>query len=577
MRLFREGKMDLSSATKIESIAHHGLIAALGKILKIEEKINSRLPLQDRDESVTRGQSVMAMIINGLGFIERRLYMVQDFFSDKPVERLIGNNVTYEKLNDDNLGRTLDAIYDYNATKLFSEIAFEIGLEHNAMSKFAHLDTTSISVEGEYNREVIDTQGDGANFHITHGYSKDQRKDLKQLVLSLTTMGPASIPIWLETLSGNSADKENFIKTIESAKKFQEELKKSEPFVWVADAALYTKDKLLSKGNSVLWLTRIPETITEAKVLVQKNKDELTWIDLGNGYLICPQESNYGGVKQRWILVFSEQAFKKEINTVAIMLKKKEEALKSAIKKFGKEIYYCEKDANKAFTKFEKRNPLFKLESKIVRIEGQAEGKRGRPKEEDKILKGFKVEVEYTANEAEVLKHENARGKFILGTNDFDIARLPDTMILNEYKNQSKTEGSFRFLKDPSFFASEVYLKKPERIQALMFVMGLCLMIYNVGQYHLRKILEETKETVPNQLGKQTKKPTLKWIFQCFRSLSVVKIFNEDGSIVTQFIANMKELHKKIISFFGKIALNIYGFDGDQTSGNILEYKLLLA
>ncbi|MFH2031589.1 MAG: IS1634 family transposase, partial [Bacteroidota bacterium] len=370
----------------MESIAHHGLIAALGKILKVEEKINSRLPLQDREDSVTRGQSVMAMIINGLGFIERRLYMVQDFFSDKPVERLLGENVTCEKLNDDNLGRTLDAIYDYNASKLFSEIAFEIGLEHNAMSRFAHLDTTSISVEGNYDSEGIDTQG-GANFHITHGYSKDHRKDLKQLMLSLTTTGPASIPIWLETLSGNSADKENFIKTIESAKKFQEELKKSESFVWVADAALYTKDKLLSKDNHTLWVTRVPETISEAKVLVQKNKEEVIWINLENGYSISPQESNYGGVKQRWVLVFSEQAFKNEVNTVEIVFTKKEEILKSAIKKFEKEFYYCEKDAIKAFKKFIKKHPLFILKSKIVRIEGQADGKKGRPREENKVLK----------------------------------------------------------------------------------------------------------------------------------------------------------------------------------------------
>ncbi|MBF0361941.1 MAG: hypothetical protein HQK49_13075 [Oligoflexia bacterium] len=54
-------------------------------------------------------------------------------------------------------------------------------------------------------------------------------------------------------------------------------------------------------------------------------------------------------------------------------------------------------------------------------------------------------------------------------------------------------------------------------------------MIYNVGQYHLRKILEETKETVPNQLGKGTQRPTLKWIFQCFRSLAVVKIVDADN------------------------------------------------
>ena len=117
-----------------QNMDHHGIVAAIGKNLGIIEKVNKRLPLQDREENISRGQSVMAMIINGLGFTERRLYMVADFFRSKPVELLLGNGVTADKLNDDNLGRTLDAIYQYGTSKIFSEIAFEIGLEHNAIS-----------------------------------------------------------------------------------------------------------------------------------------------------------------------------------------------------------------------------------------------------------------------------------------------------------------------------------------------------------------------------------------------------------------------------------------------------------
>ncbi|MBF0361484.1 MAG: hypothetical protein HQK49_10750 [Oligoflexia bacterium] len=101
-------------------------------------------------------------------------------------------------------------------------------------------------------------------------------------------------------------------------------------------------------------------------------------------------------------------------------------------------------------------------------------------------------------------------------------------------------------------------------------------MIYNVGQYHLRKILEETKETVPNQLGKGTQRPTLKWIFQCFRSLAVVKIVDADNSVIKEFIANITELHKKVISLFGETAMHIYGFDNNKKSGKLLDHKLLL-
>lgn len=556
---------------------HHGLVAVIGKMLKIENKIDSRLPMQNRKDSLTRGQSVMAMVINGLGFIERRLYMVQSFYKNKPVEKLLGKGVTYEKINDDNLGRTLDAIHEYGESKLFSEIAFEIGLEHKALTRFAHLDTTSISVEGEYDSAGAEIEK-GGNFKITHGYSKNHRPDLKQLVLSLTTTGPASFPVWLEALSGNSSDKENFIHTIEASKKFQEQLRMQQSFAWVADAALYTKDKLLSKGNTIIWVTHVPETIKEAKEIVQKDQKEYEWVNLNNGYSITPIESNYGGVKQRWILVFSEKAFENECNTVKLMFERKEEALKSAIKKFAKEIFHCEKDATKSFKNFAKKHSLFILESTVDTVYTRPDGKKGRPKDEEKVLKGYSVDIKYQINNVEIAKHENARGRFILATNDLNKEELPDEMILSEYKNQSKVEGCFKFLKDPSFFASEVYLKKPERVQALMFIMGICLMIYNVGQYHIRKILADTKESVPNQVGKATERPTLKWIFQCFRDIGIVKIFDSAGNIIKEYFANITELHKKIISFFGKMSVEMYGFKNKEIKlPLLLDDQLLLA
>jgi transposase len=71
-------------------------------------------------------------------------------------------------------------------------------------------------------------------------------------------------------------------------------------------------------------------------------------------------------------------------------------------------------------------------------------------------------------------------------------------------------EGGFRFLKDPWFMVDSTFLKLPSRIEALMMIMTLCLLVYNVGQYRLRKSLEAQNTTLPNQLGKEISNPTLK-------------------------------------------------------------------
>jgi transposase len=79
----------------------------------------------------------------------------------------------------------------------------------------------------------------------------------------------------------------------------------------VADSALYSKEKLLVQDD-YLWLTRVPETIKEAKAIVLKSDMDIQWKALDRGYKIASFDSNYGEVNQRWLLVYSEQAFERE-------------------------------------------------------------------------------------------------------------------------------------------------------------------------------------------------------------------------------------------------------------------------
>ena len=50
---------------------------------------------------VSVGTATVAMILNGLGLEHRRLYLVPQFFADKPVETLLGPGITANDLNDE--------------------------------------------------------------------------------------------------------------------------------------------------------------------------------------------------------------------------------------------------------------------------------------------------------------------------------------------------------------------------------------------------------------------------------------------------------------------------------------------
>ena len=59
-------------------------------------------------ETLSPGQVMKAMILNGLGFLSAPIYLFDRFFVGKATEHLIGEGVTPEKLNDDRIGRALD-------------------------------------------------------------------------------------------------------------------------------------------------------------------------------------------------------------------------------------------------------------------------------------------------------------------------------------------------------------------------------------------------------------------------------------------------------------------------------------
>ncbi len=113
-------------------------------------------------------------------------------------------------------------------------------------------------------------------------------------------------------------------------------------------------------------------------------------------------------------------------------------------------------------------------------------------------------------------------GRFIIATNRLDSAAFNSDEMLKKYKEQQHVERGFAFLKDPLFFADSVFLKSPRRIETMAMLMGLCLMVYSLGQREVRRQLFTAQTGIPNQLGKLTNRPTLRWIFQCFQGIHLL-------------------------------------------------------
>ena len=110
-------------------------------------------------------------------------------------------------------------------------------------------------------------------------------------------------------------------------------------------------------------------------------------------------------------------------------------------------------------------------------------------------------------------------------------------------EQQARPRG-FAFLKDPLFFADSVFLKMTQRVETMAMLMGLCLLVYSLGQRQIRSTLQMAKTGIKNQLGKLTERPTLRWIFQCFQGIHLV-VFSG-----MKQIANLTDERQFTLKFF---------------------------
>jgi len=516
---------------EIQNIDHLGIVAGIIDSIGIVEIINELIGIE-KDEKVNAGQVVKAMIINGLGFVSKPLYMFPKYFETIACEHLIGAGVKPEYLNDDKLGRVMDKLFIKGLDTIFFIIAVKAAKKFGVSLSTSHLDSSSMHVHGQYNTSlpevIFENQKVGDNqeleelavkspkeITITYGYSRDHRPDLKQFIIEMICSGDGDIPIFLKLASGNQTDSSCFGQI---AVEYQKQLEVNS--LIVADSALYTESNLKMMSD-LQWLCRVPLTIKAAKSLIS-TIPESEFIDSTiPGYKLASKTENYAGIEQRWLVVQSQERRESDLRKLTQKIIKAESKAVQDLKKLSQEEFACEADAIKALSKLSKQ---FKYHQINVSIVTQIKSKtKDSPQE---IC--YQISATVSQDESKINTELLSAGRFIIATNILDSKELSDDSMLSEYKAQQSCERGFGFLKDPLFFADSIFLKSPERIESLGMIMGLCLLVYTLAQRQIRNALKESKSTIKNQLGKATNRPTLRWIFQCFQCIHLVTINQEE-------------------------------------------------
>ena len=540
------------NGVRTESIDHYGLVMGMIEELGIMNVVDQELPTKSKSKIVTHGMAVAAMILNGLGYANKQLYLTPRFFEKKALKQLFkSNDIEAKHFNKETLGRTLDALFEYGVNELYEKISKKALDILGLIPTTIHLDSTSFHLDGNYANQTLDTKEESKQQRvpvtITQGYSRDHHPELNQVVLNLIVEHQAGIPLWMQPANGNQIDTQAFaiivkehIASLTSALHSQTKI--------IADAALFTSKTLQAfKENGMLFISRVPARLKQAKeILHNYHQEAFVQLDDTN-YQAITYTIEYEGIEQQWVLYKSTHAKSKEDKTIEKAYQQKQKQESKLVTKLQTTAYFCEADANQALQKVVDNLETLSVRSKTLIAKPKYKAK-GRPKSDataDYYVYYWQIETQHNPIYLEQQQAQKS-GLFILATND---RSLTPQALLDEYKSQQRVERGFRFLKSPQFLSDAMFLKSPKRIEAMLMIMTLSLLVYSALEYKIRKELKAQDKTFPNQLGKPVQNPTTRWIFENFHEIQIVFI----EALKKQVIANLLERNVFILDLLGAI------------------------
>ena len=506
------------------------MVACIVRELGIPRAIDSVVAWDPKQCKHSPGTHVLAMIVNIL-MGRTALYRVEEFYENLDVPVLFGLDASASDSKDSALARTLDKIFEAGPKRVFSAAAMQAVVHEDVKIDVVHSDTTSWSLTGVYE----DSSQDGDAIHITYGYNRDHRPDLKQFNYGLVVSGDG-IPIIGEAMDGNTQDKVWNRRVLEE---LVEKLSGSlGDLVYVADSAVVTKDNLdIAAHKGIRFISRLPAVFNQEKEVKDRAWAEGGWTEVGvlsrnrrsdSAVYKCKEYvAELFGRPYRLIVVHSSKLDKRKADKLERDLSRQKGELEEKVKKLSVLEFACEPDARAALERLKREGAgLFysvsgEVEAEEIILKRERPG-RPRKGEAAPTKTVYKVKAQVGALNEEAYAQAKLRAScFVLITNIEDTNEFPAERVLREYKEQTSVELQFKAIKEPEFVGA-MYVKKPERLEALAYVVLLAALVRAIIERRGRRYAEATGEELPVPGKRTSTRPTARMILDSFDPIIVV-------------------------------------------------------
>ena len=440
-----------------------------------------------KNQKLSHAEAIMLLVRNIL--IEREpLYKLSEWIVGFDPSLVGLGKASPSVLNDDRVGRSLDALFDADRASLMTRIGLKAIDEFSIDLDQLHNDSTTVTVSGEY--KVGRSRHNGKrSFALAQGHNKDHRPDLKQLLFTLTVSRDGAVPIHYKGYDGNTTDDKTHIQTWEALRR----LTGRSDFIYVADCKLCTREQMCYIcGEGGRFITVLPESRTECswfKTWFLTHRVE--WQEL----LKRPDprnpdsgEQEYWGYESpmasdegyRIIWILSSDKRERDARNRQRKIEKSINGLDALKQKVGASKWKTKEQIEQAVEAILKRHSSeCWLEWKMVpqHVVTYKQKGKGRPGKNTEYVKITKERWTFEAmpNGAKIQEDAETDGMFPLITN-IPSKKMSMKHVLQIYKFQPYIEKRHEQMKSV-FDAAPVFLKTPHRIEALMFVYFIVLLL----------------------------------------------------------------------------------------------------
>ena len=536
-------------------VGHIPVIAWMCNRPDLTDLINESMPC---NTDIDLGTLVTGMVCDTLSG-RSPLYKVEEFIAEQDTELLFGVRVNPHSFNDDALGNALDRIHQKGTLKLFTEVSLKAASIFNLDTSHCSFDTTSVNVWGDYNSSSPNKKAP----HVTYGYSKDKRPDLKQFMVSMLCV-EGNIPISGKMQNGNSSDEKLNNEELQRIARLLEPLGKNvREFIYVADCKLITSDNL-KQLDDTLFISRFPANYKEHDRLIGHAVEAGRWEEIGvlaetpspsinrqrASYKAQERQVSIDGKDYRALVIQTDHLDKRRTHSIERNRLKEKILTEKRIKIAEKESYHCPLDATKALealTRKSKAAAYWNLAGTVEQTPIYAPGRAPANGQRKVVGTRYHHRLQLEENTGYHQQKLAKAGCFVMITNTAK-NKMSAREVLKTYKAQYGVEKNFSFLKEP-LIANDTFLKKTSRIDGLVFILLVSLMIWNLIQRELRN----SEQVRAGQLHDLNKRPTQ-------RPTSYLLMSHLSGAIILKH-GNQRLLPRNGLRPQGLNYLKALGFD----------------